>query len=202
MEENAEVSSYRVRELDKYGEVVYDAADSDAGAEKNTAVFSVRDDKGRTIDASFNVSYEDADDSGNFVINNKLNPAAPDADPGPFAIKLTIDDGRYGKAEITVNNSFFNRTKAYAGDTVKVRVRPRGTYSPYVYVLSTEDGSLVEELGLPDHQAPLRGHLRCRDSRSQSLLNSRMQGMAAAQARAQKETDLSTPETRRTWVSG
>ena len=150
--ENADMSSYRVRELDKYGDVVYDAADSDAGDGKNIAVLNVKDGKGRTVNASFNVSYEEADDSGNFVINNKLNIAAPDADPGPFAIRLAVNNILRGRAEIAVNDavnkSIFRKMKAYAGETVSVKAIPYGTSSPYVYIISSKDGSLVEELDL------------------------------------------------------
>ena len=73
--EDADMSAYRVRELDKDGKVIYDAGDSDAadGAGRNSAVFSVKDDSGENTDASFKVTYEDADDEGDFVIINKLN---------------------------------------------------------------------------------------------------------------------------------
>ena len=73
--EDADMSTYRVRELDKDGKVIYDAGDSDAadGADKNSAVFSVKDDSGEDTDASFDVTYEGMGDEGNFVITNKLN---------------------------------------------------------------------------------------------------------------------------------
>ena len=73
----AEMSSYRVRELDKDGEVIHDAADSDAGDEKNTVVFSARDDKGRSTDTPFDVSYEDADDSrSQSLLNSRMQGMA------------------------------------------------------------------------------------------------------------------------------
>ena len=82
------------------------------------------------------------------MISNKLNPAAPDEDPGPFAIRLTGNYKPRAMVAINVNDSIFTKNKAYAGDTVKVSVVPIGAYSPYVYVLKTEDGSLIEELDL------------------------------------------------------
>ena len=73
--EDADMSTYRVRELDKDGKVIYDAGDSDAadGAGKNSAVFSVKDDSGEETDASFDVTYEGAGEDGIFVVTNKLN---------------------------------------------------------------------------------------------------------------------------------
>jgi len=88
--------------------------------------------------------------SGSSVARICAKVTAPDnsVPSGPFAIKLVVNNTNRGKAVITVNNGLSSVKNANAGDIVKVKATPKGTYSPRVTVTSTEGGSFVEELDL------------------------------------------------------
>ena len=73
---SSDLSNYRVRELDKDDNLVYDGSDTDAlqDATKNKAVYFVTDknDEQNTNNEEFTVTYGSIDQNGHTVITNKL----------------------------------------------------------------------------------------------------------------------------------
>ena len=65
--------NYRVRELDKDDNVVFDASDADAGsATTNATTHTIKDSAGNDVNASFKVTYAAPDDTGTSTITNTL----------------------------------------------------------------------------------------------------------------------------------
>ena len=72
--DSGSISDYRVRELDKDDNLIYNNTDSDApqDAIKNKSVYSVKDSDDDNVDVDYTVVYGSMDSSGKVVITNKL----------------------------------------------------------------------------------------------------------------------------------